>query len=218
MATGTYYCQYCPSFVAPSAKLLERHLKITHYNEPGFNFTCPEVSCTRVFSNYRTYQNHLLTHKNSVSSNTMIQQPVNIEEHDCSEISVRLTDTSAPSDEAAVNESYCEDTIGMTEEEMTDYCARWILKTSETRCLTRTAMVGIVHDVSDLIEEVMSSIREQVKKCLRDSSIEIDSIPGLTDIFTTNGAFIFPFSQLTTFQQQLSYYKEHYNFIVSFDY
>ena len=77
--------------------------------------------------------------------------------------SVRLTDTSAPSDEAVVNESYCEDTIGMTEEEMTDYCARWILKTSETRCLTRTAMVGIVHDVLILLRRLCRQSESKLK-------------------------------------------------------
>ena len=97
----------------------------------------------------------------------MIQQTqnVNIEEHDCSIISVCLNYTPALSDETVVNESHCEVTIGMTEE-MTDYCAKWIPKTSKTRSLTRTAMVGIVHDLFHLIEEVMLSIREQVKKIM----------------------------------------------------
>ena len=49
----------------------------------------------------------------------------------------------------------------------TNYCAKWILKTIESRRLTRIATIGIVEDISELIKEDCSCVEDQVKNCLR---------------------------------------------------
>ena len=68
--------------------------------------------------------------------------------------------------------------------DFTDYCAKWILKFSETSKLTRTATVGIVEDVADLIKEVSSCLADQVKNCLTENGLDFNAIVGLSDVFS----------------------------------
>ena len=59
---AAFKCRYCSELCAPSRKLLARHVRLVHSHEPGFHIGCCYSSCSRVFRNYRTYQNHLLSH------------------------------------------------------------------------------------------------------------------------------------------------------------
>ena len=99
--------------------------------------------------------------------------------------------------------------------DFTDYCAKWILKTSETSKLTRTATVGIVEDVADLIKEVSLCLADQVKSCLTENGLDFNAIVGLSDVFSPSNEATVSFSSIMTFHQQLTYYKQKYNFIVS---
>lgn len=46
------------------------------------------------------------------------------------------------------------------------FAAKWILKTGETRSLTRKATLGIVEDVSDLVDFVTHSLKQQTQNAL----------------------------------------------------
>lgn len=86
-----------------------------------------------------------------------------------------------------------------TQCDFTHYCAKWILKTSETRRLTRNSTLGIVQDVTDLVREVSTSIEDQVKVCLQQNGINFDTVLGLSDVFSENNPITMPFSELMTF-------------------
>ena len=58
-----------------------------------------------------------------------------------------------------------------------DYCAKWILKPRETRKLTRTALLGINEDSSQLIEEVLTNVKSQVDASLISHGVDIDFKP-----------------------------------------
>ena len=197
-------CPYCTNgepFCAPSEQLLERHIRCAHSQDPGFRIECKNTSCSRVFTNYRTYKNHLLTHKDENDLEPMGSNSRGPE------------DSGEPMDNTLLN-NY--------EDEMEpplvfdDYCAKWILKTSETRQLTRTATVGIVGDVSELLLEVVAQIKTQVGTCLRENGLEPNTIAGLDNIFSSHNHTVTPFNNLSTFHHQLSYYKRQFHFIVSY--
>jgi hypothetical protein len=201
MSSISHCCQYCGDepFIAPTKQLLLRHIKVVHSQEPGFTITC-EI-CHRKFRNFRTYQNHLLSHKRDVS--------VLNEEENSIEPEMMVTsnmddgnDITDQAEDQAVIPSF------------TNYCAQWILKISETRKLTRVATVGIVEDVSSLIKEVSSCLHHQVKDFLQKNQIVVQNESDLSAIFS-DGATVCPFSNLMTFHQQVAYYKAHFNFIVS---
>lgn len=195
------YCDYdnCDPFIAPSSKLLERHIKNVHSQDPGFSIECKHPSCSRVFVNYRTYQNHLLKHNRSPT------EPVELAVTNTPQIEVNEEMEISP----PVTGSY------QHLPSFTDYCAKWILKTSETRKLTRNATLGIVHDVSDIVKEVSLCIEDQVKCCLQENGINFDNVSGLSEIFTESNVVISPFAELMSFHQQLAYFKKHFSFIVS---
>ena len=133
------HCTDGEAFCAPSEQLLERHISFAHSQDPGFSIECKNASCYRVFTNYRTYKNHLVTHKNAVDVEPMESNPGSPED------SGELTEnTSLNNYQDDMEPPFVFD----------DYCAKWILKTSETRQLTRTATVGIVGDevIIDLSE------------------------------------------------------------------
>ena len=81
------------------------------------------------------------------------------------------------------------------------YAARWILKTRESRYLTRAATQGVIEDVQDLVAVVSDSLQSQTRATLHVSGIDPDSVPGLTDIFSAPTTK--PFQGVTSFHQQL---------------
>lgn len=95
------------------------------------------------------------------------------------------------------------------------FAAKWILKTSETRKLTRAATQGVINDVSEMIDYILMLLKEQVHGILTandvDSSILL--LAQITDIFS--GSITKPFAGLASFHLQLEYYRKNYNLIVS---
>ncbi len=199
---GCPYCLCLDAFCAPSEQLLERHIRLTHSQDPGFRIECKQTSCSRVFTNFRTYKNHLLTHRHQ-------EDESNEESNDPMETNTGGSGGGQDSHFALVNG--CDDDSSAFD----NYCAKWILRTSETRKLTRATTVGIVSDVSELLLDVVTGIKTQVETCLRDNGLEPSAITGLDSIFSSQNHKVVPFSNLATFHHQLSYYKNHFYFIVS---
>ena len=174
MATSAYKCPYCScneTYCAPSQILLERHIKYVHSQEPVFRIECKQPFCTRIFSNYHTYQNHLIQHKNDSEVETSEELDSQMQSDSRMDFEVR-SDEKTSNDRAHSVNNYLPD--------FTDYCAKWILKTSETKKLTTTATVGIVEDVADLVKEVSSCLADQVKSCLTENGVDFNAIVGLS--------------------------------------
>ena len=60
--------------------------------------------------------------------------------------------------------------------DMRSFSARWILKTSETRSLTRRATLGIVADVSDMVDFVVESLRTQTNSVLSNAGVDLSTL------------------------------------------
>jgi hypothetical protein len=148
-------------------------MKMVHYHDPGFFFECS--TCHRKYTNHRSYQNHILKHKKQTNcsddgTNTGIpndsdslncqstQHPDQIDVHD---VSLHYHDG------VPVANVVCDSNEIVKNLDLTDHCAKWILKTSETRSLTRTATIGVVQDVSDLISDITDHLKTQVQSCLK---------------------------------------------------
>ena len=93
--------------------------------------------------------------------------------------------------------------------DFTQHAAKWILKTSESRSLTRSATIGIVQDVSYLIDDIVSHVKQQLTVILQNHSIDTAVIEPAFDHNYTR-----PFNGLQTFHQQLQYYKKSFGLIV----
>jgi len=146
------------------------------------------------------YQNHQLTHCTG-------NQPDNSEND-------MYTDLEVPEAVATASARGGEPNAEMNaylQPDIQAFAAKRILKISETKCLTRTAMLSIISDVSDLLECVLSSL-----KCKIDHANELHSpltASMIDDIFASKLSK--PFEGLDSFHQQPSYYRLHFNLIVS---
>lgn len=119
----TRTCPYCneQDFRAPSDVLLFQHIRLVHAEDPGFSIQCSFDGCSRTFTHFRTYQNHILSHNS---------------------IQLREEDQSEPTYDCDSNGPLNKPPYIPTTEETQSFAAKWILKTSETRSLTRAASVG----------------------------------------------------------------------------
>lgn len=190
-----YVCPYCTNapFSAPSEVLLSTHVRLVHSSDPNFSIQC---SCWRTFSNFRTYQNHRRSHSTNMPTSIWNLQSFHtpdVELNVAQPLSVSPVGPPSPTD-------------------ITAFSAKWILKTCETRCLTRKATVGIVQDVSDLLFSVSQSLQDQVHAILSSNNVEPMIISEVKDVL--DGHATSPFEGLTTFHQQLQYYRDHFGLIV----
>lgn len=99
-----------------------------------------------------------------------------------------LLQQSSPSDSSAINfidsnqtlepepqEQEIIDCHGTESFDMKKYGAQWILKTSESRSLTRTAMTGIIEDVTELVTMITKSICEDMKQFVSENSVDMEN-------------------------------------------
>lgn len=168
-----------------------------HSLDPNFSIQCSLDGCSRTFKNFRTYQNHRLTHR-----------PRALDEPPATEIYEDLGENDPHPFETDSTCPYIP-----SDSEMQSYAAKGILKTSEMRSLTRTATLGVVEDVSDLVEFVGQSLKDQVCHELTSTGVDSTIVSRVDEIF--KGFIVKPFEGLTSFHQQLQYYRRHFNLIVS---
>ena len=170
---------------------------MVHSLDPNFSIQCSIDGCSRTFTNFRTYQNHQRTY-HSIVTNSSDQS---VSDHDNQE----FWNTNSNS------EMYT--SISETAVDMRSFSARWILKTSETRSLTRRATLGIVADVSDMVDFVVESLRTQTNSVLSNAGVDLSTLSKVDEVFSSSNTR--PFEGLTSFHHQVQYYKDYFNFIVS---
>ena len=124
-----------PSFCPFLAQLLLKHVRLVHSCDPNFRIQCSVEGCLRTFTDYRTYQNHLLQHGT---------EPVYI-------ISNSMVEIEGENDD---DDLECFQGPQCTHINMKDYAT---LKTCESQYLTHTAMLGVINDVTDMIHVIVES-------------------------------------------------------------
>lgn len=85
----------------------------------------------------------------------------------------------------------------------------------EKHKLTQVALQGVVEGVTGLMQRHVSSLHAQVCQSLRMSGTSEAAINSISSIFTEDGPMVRPFYGLETQHQQLSYYRKHFQLIVS---
>ena len=203
-------CPYCieDDFFAPSESLLLDHIRLVHSQDPNFTIQCSHSGCSRTFRNFRTYQNHKLTHSPTIPTTRCEQEEVdesrfdNIDEH----TEVQEGDLEMGSPEVGGTENFDMDHVQL-------YIAKWILKTRECRSLTRSAMQGVIEDTMSLLDFAASNIKTQVYAKLSNNSISSDKLSQCDEIFNNFGHKFF--DGVATFHQQLKFYRENFRFVVS---
>lgn len=90
----------------------------------------------------------------------------------------------------------------------------WIPKLKETQKLTQVSVDSVLQDVSELCTVTVGELGTAVKSAIESAGLQFNNIPGLPELFTPSSPFCQPFRGLSTYQQQLTHYKNDLNFVV----
>ena len=173
----------------------------------------PGRICQRLFSNFRTYRNHLYSiHTDSDALDLPEPAPLPI----TSLVSVGGGDDGGDGSK--------EDTTSTTAQShsssdlLQEAAARFILRTIESHRLTQTSMICIIEDVTSFNQIMLGELHYATSEALSAAGVEPQIICSLATLFRDDGQFGHPFGGLETTYHQIKYFRKHFNFIVSLIY
>lgn len=90
--------------------------------------------------------------------------------------------------------------------------ATWILKTRESHRIPLSVMDSMIQDVQSLFDIIVSNLNSEVQSCLQNSGVSQGIVESVGSMF---GNCQRVFAGLQTQQQQLSFFRRNFNFVVS---
>ena len=90
--------------------------------------------------------------------------------------------------------------------------ATWVLKTRESHRIPLSVMDSLIYDVQSLFDIVVGNLSSQVQDCLQYSGVSQGVVESVESIFCNCPPV---FAGLRTQQQQLSFFRRNFNFVVS---
>ncbi len=206
MATLLYACPYCTEdFTAPSKSLLG-HIRLVHSSEPDFNIQCSVQELSKTLEHIKITFFLAILPQVHVAPSLAKKHPLKLyllwTQILVAAILYRITPRSD----------------NTTTPLQRKHATKWILKVSETWSLTRAGTIGIIEEVSDIVDFMTQSLKDHTHHILSNNCrLDVDCLDGvlakIDDSFINSVSK--PFDGLSTFHQQIQYYKEHFNFIVS---
>jgi len=150
-----YMCTICHAFTRSSFKAVLRHMS-DHRSEPHLSIVCGLENCSEVFGKYETYRKHVYRkHTQFVLSGSHSTDVSQGNGEDAMDVDMAM-------DEALVEEPVIPGSStsdhgdsGSVEVFPKRSCALFLMKTREVRCVTQTALNGIVQDVRGFWEDAV---------------------------------------------------------------
>lgn len=226
---GSFSCAICKTFKAPNFRLLMSHIRLVHATKPGFQMRCNIDSCSRNFTNMKTYDNHLST-SHFMYSRTIMPDGTNTADsipdgagtegghyEDANSDNGQANDanlvSSGPGSGAASDTTVPQET--QTLEELKSAAALWILKIKETCKLTQSATDEIIQGATDFNNYILSKLHGVVKNALEELHIDMNNVPQLAKAFNADSPFLRPFQGIETHHLHMKYCKENLGLVVS---
>lgn len=219
-----YYCKYplqMPRLICPlcppertvnlNMNLTDflKHVQLFHSHQPGFSITCGLDGCLRSFSSFRSFRNHVYSYHGGDSS-LELQQDDN-------------DPTRAGGDDGEDEDGADGDGDTGATCEMSGTCiqpsqrnaAMFLMGLKEKHMITQTALQGVIEGVTNLMQSQLDTLHSQVHQQLLQSGVSQAVVDGLQPFFSGDGIFGRPFQGLETQYQQLKFYRQHFNLVVS---
>ena len=207
----TLYCPLC-SLPLPTLALYINHIRLSHADMPGFRICCTQQGCSKSFTNFRTYRNHIYAyHDFSIDEDNEPGNGGGFHDQESS-IGDRFHDQETGSGDDRTDASTITDIA--TEESLQRAAALWLLKTREKNRLPLSVMDTMIADFQSLYE-IAISCRHQVEAALSEAGISEDTITSATVHLSEGSPFTNIFRGLHTQQQQLAYFRRHFGLVVS---
>lgn len=194
-----FICSICNLYRASTFSSVLRHIGLIHRYDPGLHICCGIDHCPQTYTNYesRVYRKH----RNALHSSSSSHGNGSGETTDAATALIQDGDaaTALIQDGEFFPEPLAPDirTSG----------ARCILKMREEYHIPQSTLNKIIVDLEGLWTLSMNSVKERLEEQLR-----LESPVSVNDCFGDN----FPFADLKTEYMQVEYYKQYFNFLVSY--
>ena len=199
-----YNCNRCDGFTTTQLVRLLSHIGRCHSYEPGFHVLCGIEECTRTYTNYNAFRNHVRKHHSNLLEEAIgnVDIPENRIELDAEEpaelIHEEEFDIEREQGKIRRNNAFC------------------LMQIKEEGKLTQKNLDNVVNRATQVVLNSIDMVKKGVAERLDASGINFDDIPGLKELFEKENQISDPFKDIANFREQVKYYRENFNLVVSF--
>ena len=140
-------CPLCPAYSEKNLRLLLKHIRLIHADEPNFSIQCTFQGCLRPpFRTYYSYRNHIYTFHGDFAGEDHESDEDGNHDDTCSEgdSSDDNSETEDGGSTTCSNRSAAED--------IKRAAATWILKVREKHMIPQSTIETILKDIDTLYE------------------------------------------------------------------
>ena len=206
-------CPLCPPEMTVNLNMnlteFLKHVQLFHSHQPSFSITCGLNGCLRSFSSFRSFRNHVYSYHGGESS-LDLQQTADSGNGGIGDIG----DIGGGNDDGDDGAS-CALEVRDTAPSQRN-AAMFLMGLKEKYMITQVALQGVIEGVTNLVQSHLDTLHSQVQQQLLQSGVSQATIDGIQPLFSDCGTYAHPFQGLETQYQQLKFYRQHFNLIVSY--
>lgn len=201
------HCPLCTYSALPTLSLYVAHIRLNHADDPGFRISCTLQGCSRSFTNFCTYRNHLYAYHDlraEENSSPVVEHDSSNEPLDDMELEESNDATGTPTIESIVSE-----------DALQRAAALMILKAREQHRIPLAVMDGVLGDFQSLYQVAMTACRTKIENSLVEAGVGDDAIASALIHLKEGAPFTNIFRGLQTQHQQLAYFRKNFGLVVS---
>ena len=147
-------CPLCPAHPETNLRLLLKHIRLIHADEPNFSIQCTFQGCLRPpFRTYYSYRNHIYTfHGNFAGEDSVQDESDEGGSHDDTSSEGDSSDDDSETEDGAHGTNGSTTFNGSTAEDIKRAAATWILKVREKHMIPQSTIEMILKDIDTLYE------------------------------------------------------------------
>ena len=187
-----------------------KHIQLFHSHQPGFSITCGLNGCLRSFSSFQAFRNHVYSYHGGESSLDQ-RQTADGESDGTGDIGGDDGDDDGDGDDGISFDSEMRETPPSQRN-----AAMFLMGLKEKYMITQVALQGVIEGVTNLVQSHLDTLHSQIQQRLLLSGVSQAAIDGIQPLFSECGTYAHPFQGLETQYQQLKFYRQHFNLIVSY--
>ena len=205
-----YRCNLCAYFIGSTLCSLLNHLGRIHKNDAGFHSLCGVDGCSRTYTNYYSLRNHVYRKHEDLLKKI---HPV---DHNNDDEPLDREQEPLEADLENPNEEENEEGMGNPAFDVATEVkglvrsnALCLLQIKDEGKIPQTVVDHVVKNTTQVVENTVDLLKSSLTHCFQNAGIDMENIPGVSDLFNENCAIRKPFSRLENESSQLSYYKNN---------
>ena len=193
-------CSFDEGFKTDSVTRLLNHIGRCHRADPDFHIVCGIEDCTRTFRNYNAYRKHVRKKHSAI-----LEAPNRVENIENNEL--ENEDLSEPFEEPEID-------VECQNGQIKRNNALSLMKIKEVGKLTQQSLDVVVDQTTQVVRNTVDVLKRDTVACLQAIGVDSETVPGLEELFDRD-VVSDPFKDLENRTQQLQYFRENFNLVVS---